>query len=89
MKSISESALSFPCDFPIKALGHSCAEFDRLVLEIVHRHAPQTREGSLSSRSSTGGNYTAVTVTILAASQDQLDAIYRDLTDCKQVLMAL
>ena len=33
--------------------------------------------------------YLAITVTIQAASRAQLDAIYQDLTACKDVLMAL
>ena len=34
-------------------------------------------------------NYLSITVTIEAISQAQLDAIYQDLTDCPEVIMAL
>ncbi|MEE9354511.1 MAG: DUF493 domain-containing protein, partial [Methylococcaceae bacterium] len=41
------------------------------------------------SRPSRQGKYTAVTVTIQATSQSQLDSIYQDLTRCEEILMAL
>ena len=40
-------------------------------------------------RTSSDGNFVAVTYTVLASSREQLDAIYRELTACKSVLMAL
>ena len=36
-----------------------------------------------------GGKWISVTVVIEATSKAQLDAIYQDLTDCADVLMAL
>lgn len=84
-----ESALQFPCDFPIKAMGlaHDTLEFT--VVEIVRRHAPDLGEAAVKSRPSANGKYLSVTVTVRATSKDQLDAIYLDLTACEQVLMAL
>lgn len=84
-----ESPLQFPCDFPVKAFGRSAADFDARVVEIVRRHVPNLGEGAVSSRASSKGNYTAVTVTIRAESKAQLDAIYLDLTACPEVLTAL
>jgi putative lipoic acid-binding regulatory protein len=43
----------------------------------------------MSAKPSSGGKYLAVTVNIVATSQDQIDAIYSDLTGSQQVLMAL
>jgi putative lipoic acid-binding regulatory protein len=84
-----ESLLKFPCEFPIKAMGPSRADFEALVAGIVRRHAPNMGEGAVVSRPSKGGKYLAVTVTIRAESKAQLDAIYRDLTACPDVLVAL
>ncbi|MEN8259305.1 MAG: DUF493 domain-containing protein [Pseudomonadota bacterium] len=89
MNDKTQSALTFPCDFPIKALGHSSAEFHTLVLEIVRRHAPGIGTSAVKARPSKGGKYTAITVIIRATSQDQLDAIYRELSSREEVLMAL
>ena len=83
------SLLEFPCQFAIKAMGKTSPELDSLVVEIVRRHMPDLHEGAVSSRPSKGGNYTAVTVIINASSRQQLDAIYQDLTDNPDILVAL
>jgi putative lipoic acid-binding regulatory protein len=84
-----ETAFSFPCDFPIKAMGHASGNFEITVLEIVRRHTPDLTEDAFKSRPSSNGKYISVTVTIRAESRTQLDAIYIDLTACEHVLMAL
>jgi putative lipoic acid-binding regulatory protein len=84
-----ETLLEFPCQFPIKAMGKSDIEFELLVIEIVRRHIPDLHEPKMTSRPSKDGNYLAVTVLILATSKQQLDAIYQDLSDHPNVLMAL
>ncbi len=84
-----ETLLEFPCEFPIKAMGLSCDEFEVSVIEIVNRHVEDLPEGALSLRPSRNGKYTAITITITAHSKDQLDAIYIDLTSCELVSMAL
>jgi len=83
------SALQFPCDFPIKAMGKSGCDLDLVVVEIVRRHAPDLGEGAVHSRISGKGNYVSVTVVVNATSRAQLDAIYQDLVDCEAVIMAL
>ena len=70
-------------------MGHNCAEFDVRVVEIVRRHAPDIPEGAIRSRLSKGGKYVSLTITITAQSKGQLDAIYQELTDSEDVLMAL
>jgi uncharacterized protein len=84
-----DSILQFPCAFPIKALGLAAADFDALVVQIVARHAHDLGEGAVTTRSSRGGKYLAVTVTITARSQAQLDAIYSELSAHERVVMAL
>lgn len=81
--------LEFPCDFPVKAFGQSGEDFDLTVVEIIRRHAPDLGEGAVSVRASREGRYQAVTVTIRATGQAQLDAIYQELGACDSVLMAL
>ena len=84
-----DSLLEFPCDFPIKAMGKATGDFDALVVSLIRRHCPDLREGAVKSRSSKGGRYLSVTVTIQAQSREQLDNIYMDLTAEKRILMAL
>lgn len=83
------SPLQFPCNFPIKAMGYADRGLDLLVVEIIRRHVPDIAENAVRSRASSGGKYCSITVTIRASSRAQLDAIYQDLTDCQQVLVAL
>lgn len=89
MSSPDQAPLQFPCSFPIKTLGLTSASFKSLVVGIVERHAPDIEEAVVAVRSSAGGKYMAVTVTIRASSREQLDAIYQDLVACDQVLVAL
>lgn len=84
-----ESLLVFPCEFPIKAMGKSSATFEAQIIDIMRHHVPDLDETTITRRPSQGGNYLAITVTIQATSRAQLDAIYQDLTACKDVLMAL
>ncbi len=81
--------LTFPCAFPVKAIGRHSADFEMIVADIVRRHAPDLQPEAVTSRSSGSGTYLAVTVTIVAHSREQLDALYRDLNRHEQVLMVL
>ena len=83
------SLLEFPCRFPIKAMGRSNENFESVVKGIVLAHAELWPEEPLRVSPSKEGNFLSVTAVIEARSQQQLDAIYQDLTDCDQVMMAL
>lgn len=87
--SEKETLLEFPCQFPIKAMGRAEDDFEALVVTLVRKHAPDLSEAAVRTRDSQGGKYLSVTVTVTATSRDQLDNIYRELTACEQVLMAL
>ena len=89
MTETEESALTFPCEFPIKAMGKADCELDSVVVGIIRRHAPDLAEGAIHSRASRNGTYLSVTVVVKATSREQLDAIYQDLVDCEHVIMAL
>ena len=84
-----EPLLGFPCSFPIKVMGRGGEDFELLVVELVRRHVPDLGEGAVKSRTSRRGNYISVTVTVQARSREQLDAIYRELSACERVIMAL
>jgi hypothetical protein len=89
MDTHKTSVLEFPCEFPIKAIGRAEAGLREQVVAIVGRHVPQISSHSIKSTSSRGGRYQSVTVLVMATSQAQLDDIYRDLTACEAVIMAL
>ena len=79
----------FPCQFPIKAMGKAEMEFDLLVIDIVRQYVDKLSADAVKTRPSKNGKYLAVTVTIEAKSQQQLDDIYQQLSDHPRVLMAL
>jgi putative lipoic acid-binding regulatory protein len=84
-----DSPLQFPCSFPLKAFGEDTPEFAASVREIVARHVPGLGDAAFSRRQSREGRYVSITVTFTAESREQLDAIYRELSENPRVLMAL
>ncbi len=80
--------MEFPCIFPLKAIGKDTGEFEAVVAEIVRRHVPNFVD-DITTRSSSGGKYLAVTATFVATSREQLDALYRELSAHELVLMLM
>ncbi len=83
------SLLEFPCEFPIKVMGRQDGDLRALTQVIVERHVGALPESNVRTRTSADGNFLALTYVVPASSREQLDAIYRELTACKAVLMAL
>jgi putative lipoic acid-binding regulatory protein len=81
--------LEFPTEFPIKVMGRRDSDLKARTREIIERHAGSLGDECVKIRTSGDGNFLALTYTITAQSREQLDAIYRELTACKAVLMAL
>jgi putative lipoic acid-binding regulatory protein len=81
--------VEFPSEFPIKVMGRRDSDLRNLTQAIVERHAGPIGDESVKTRTSADGNFLALTYTITAQSREQLDALYRELTACKSVLMAL
>jgi uncharacterized protein len=79
----------FPSDFPIKVMGRHDSNLRALTQAIVEKHAGPIADSHVKTRTSADGNFLALTYTVHAKSREQLDAIYRELTACKSVLMAL
>ena len=82
-------ALKFPTEFPIMVMGRHDSDLKALTREIVERHTGPLEDERVKTRTSGDGNFLALTYTITARSREQLDTIYRELTACKAVLMAL
>lgn len=81
--------MQFPCDFSIKVMGKSSAEFEPLVFDIVRQHFPNFTKAQVQKRFSQFTNYMSLTVTIHAQSQEQLDNLYRQLTSTPEILIVL
>jgi putative lipoic acid-binding regulatory protein len=84
-----ETLQEFPSDFPIKVMGRHDSNLRALTQTIIERHAGPVVDASVRTRTSADGNFLALTYMVRATSRNQLDDIYRELTACKSVLMAL
>ncbi len=84
-----DSALEFPCEFPIKLMGRDTPEFRATARALVEKHVGAVHDDAIQASSSRNGNFVSVTVTFTATSRQQLDDIYQDVTDHEDVLMAL
>jgi len=87
--SSSDPVMDFPCQFPIKAMGRCDTALAERVVAIIGRHADEVPGECVTIAHSRSNRFVSVTVTIEARSRRQLDAIYRELTDCREVLIAL
>lgn len=84
-----ETLQEFPSDFPIKVMGRHDSNLRALTQAIIERHAGPLTDANVRTRTSSDGNFLALTYIVRASSRKQLDDIYRELTACKSVLMAL
>lgn len=88
-----ESAITYPTQFPIKVMGKNTPALKLAIVELITPFLvdAQGRAGGLevTERPSENGNFLALTLTIQAQSQQQVDDIYRALTTHPLVLMAL
>ncbi|OUR73323.1 transcriptional regulator [Methylophaga sp. 41_12_T18] len=89
MAEQEETLIEFPCDFDVKAMGPSSEDFDAIVVDIIRHHVDDIKEGAVTTKQSSGGKFTSVTVTIYATSKAQIDAIYRELSAHEQVKYVL
>ncbi len=89
MTDTSEELLSFPCRFPVKAMGVNTPDFAAHVEKLVSAHIQEGEAFDVQLQPSKAERYLSVTITLTATSRSQLDAIYQDLTDDQQVIMAL
>ena len=70
-------------------MGKAEIEFDLLVIDIIQQHVDNLPASAIKTRPSKNGKFISVTATIEAISQQQLDAIYQQLTDHPRVLITL
>ena len=81
--------LVFPCDFPLKVIGKDEDGFFDFVVELVSHHVPDLPAEAYTAHSSSAGKYLSVSVTFLAQSRAQVDALYEEMSRHKRIVMAL
>lgn len=84
-----DNVFEFPCSYPLKVMGKNTNEFYSVVSALIERHVAEGNEISYSGRESAGKKYLAITATFLMESEEQLKAIYKDLSENKLVLVTL
>ena len=85
----SQTLLEFPCDFPLKIMGAAQPDFAQAIAAVVVKHAPDFDAATMEMRPSKAGNYLSLTCTVRAVSQQQLDALYLELTAHAMVKVVL
>lgn len=85
----NKSVITFPCDFPIKVVAHGDIDVEEFARNIVHQYIPAMQFVPITKNKSSKGNYQAITVTLRAENQQQIDSIYKDLTAHSKIIMVL
>jgi uncharacterized protein len=88
MKGIN-TLLAFPCTYPLKILGENTNEFYATVAIVIEKHIAEGENVLYNTRISSGNKYLSITATFTARSQEQLAAIYQELSQHKFVLMIM
>ena len=78
--------MEFPTSFRLRVIGNNEDDFATYVMVQVRRHVPELTEDGIEVHLSNGGKYISVIVTFVAESQEQLDAIYMDLSSQERVI---
>lgn len=79
MAEMEAPKIEFPCDYPIKVVGKAGAELHTLVLEVMEIHTEGFDQTRITIRDSSKGTFQAITATITATGEPQLQAIFADL----------
>jgi putative lipoic acid-binding regulatory protein len=81
--------IEFPCDYPIKVLGHNVEDYESIVLAVFELHAPGFSSERITRRASSGDKFIAITVHITATGKSQLEALHIDLMATGLVKMVI
>ena len=75
-----ESLIEFPGAFPIKVVGSNEDGFVHAITHIARQFDSTFDASTIELRESGGGKYLGLTITVTAASREQLDDLYRALS---------
>ena len=81
--------IEFPCEYPIKVLGLNTDDFETIIIEVFHRHAPGFDTDSVLIKMSSKGTFNSLNITITATGVEQLDALHQDLLATGLVKMVI
>jgi putative lipoic acid-binding regulatory protein len=81
--------LNFPCEYPVKVIGRDEDDFLGFVVELISRHVPDLPLEKYTTHTSSGGKYLSVSVTFIAQSRAQVDALYQELGNHKRIKVSM
>lgn len=87
--SEQDTLIEFPCDFPIKVMGETHADFATEIIKVIQQLDAGFDAGKVEMRGSSGGKYISLTCTVHVSAKPQLDNIYRALTSHPMVKVVL
>ncbi len=87
--SPTESLLRFPTDYPIKVLGRRDSLSRAQIDALVRSHVPTLAPEQVAQRESGGGNFIAITYSIVAESREQVTALVSALLKAEGVVMVI
>jgi uncharacterized protein len=87
--SRQESLIDYPSLFPIKVMGVKTDGLVAAITTVAHQFDPAFDASTIELRESKGGKYLGVTITVMATSRAQLDALYVALSKHPMVKVVL
>jgi uncharacterized protein len=84
-----QSLIEYPSAFPIKVMGANVDGFADAVAMVARRFDAAFDAAGIETRSSRGGKYLGLTITVTATSREQLDELYRTLSTHPMVKVVL
>jgi uncharacterized protein len=84
-----QSLIEYPSAFPIKVMGAQVEGFVDAIVNVALQFDPGFDKASVETRTSSGGKYLGITVTVTATSREQLDELYRTLSTHPMVKVVL
>lgn len=79
MADVKPPKIEFPCAYPLKIVGNAADDFREFVIAVLERHTDAIHTETIDVRTSSGGRFLSVRVTITATGEDQIKNIYADL----------
>jgi hypothetical protein len=86
---MTTDAMQFPCDISIKVMGLAAGPFEQAVYAAISPLIPGWSHEQVKKKLSRDGKYLSLTILVYAPDRDYIDSIYRALSTCPEVLVAL
>lgn len=81
--------IEFPCDYPIKVMGHAAPDFKASILDVLVQSGTDYLHETVTVVDSKNGRFQSVRITIQAQSADHLNQLHEALRATGRVQMVL